>query len=632
MATTSNLSSILRYYAEKSGSPFIDLREFCTYIKKYAEHHVEEESALVKYLGNPTNTVVAELQGLSEKHIVAITENNGKKTIISVAYLAVKYANMYKDMLSNPSVPFPLLSDLPKHFPAHVLERKMASQYLSSIIDKEPSKGTGLYILEFIRDVPPLIMPECVPLQVILENSRSKIRKILKKDEYHDYFLKKLRSTNPTKEISIRNFYSHFVDSENPDFATFSDGDDYYIWNQTLYYIRLDYEKIADRTQEDTNILQAIQFLEIHSTYLKEKFQDSKKREEAIKELETQLAKAPYFFSMPQIVKFQDQNGKPLYGQYTEDDMREFLQRMTTDGAQNELPQLLVFKVASGTRYYVYKKKVSQVIVRLCNEAHESIEKELEDKWFTKLMDYQKLPEMTNAAEFEVCLHELVEKNSPVLHALLNAAFITLLAYEHDENGAEGFTLFSNGHLMSYSELLMLKNTQIYQNARARLPFIYTIPLISWLITLFRSQKKAKKQEKKPAKKSKSIEDIINEEDTNKGKQQSKKDKITSRAKEISADMIPEGSSVDRELDYLIKQWNKMLSKEAHDNLTADVNALIRDYTRRVMNTLSSGTFTRERIESLAKTLVNTPNMKRIKDDKPLTEYVTLYMLRLLSN
>ncbi|MCR4579015.1 MAG: hypothetical protein K5681_01575 [Treponema sp.] len=628
MATTSNLSSIIRYYAEKAGSPFIDLREFCAYIKKYAEHHVEEEAALVKYLGNPTNTVVAELQGLSEKHIVAIIEANGKKTIVSVAYLSVKYANIYKEMMTNPAIPFPLLPDLPKQFPPHILERKIASQYISGLIGKEASKGAGLYIIEFTRDVPSMLLPECVPLNVILDTARQKVRKVLKKEEYHDYFLKKLRTTNPTKEITIRNFYEHFVDKENPQFENFSDGDDYYIWNQTLYYVRQDYEKIADRTSEDINILQAVQILEIHSTYLKEKFQNNKKREDAIRELENQLAKPPYFFSMPQIIKFQDQSGKPLYGQYTEDDMREFLQKMTTDGEKNELPQLLVFKVASGTRYYVYKKKVTQVIVRLCNEAHDSIEKELEDKWYTKLMDYQKLPEMTNAAEFEVCLHELVEKNSPVLYALLNAAFITLLAYEKDDEGSEGFQLFANGHLMSYSELLMLKNSAIYTNARSRLPFIYSIPIISWLITLFKSNKKAKK----PAKKAAQVEEKSFDEDSRKNNSQSKKEMITARAKEISSDLIPEGSSVDRELDYLIKQWNKMLSKEAHDNLTADVNALIRDYTRRVMNTLSSGTFTRDRIESLAKTLVNTPNMKRIKDDKPLTEYVILYMLRLLSN
>ena len=85
MATTANLSSIIRYYAEKQKSPFIDFREFCSYIKKYAEHHVEEQADLVKYLGNPSAIVDAELQGLSQKHIVAVITMNNKKMIVAIS-------------------------------------------------------------------------------------------------------------------------------------------------------------------------------------------------------------------------------------------------------------------------------------------------------------------------------------------------------------------------------------------------------------------------------------------------------------------------------------------------------------------------------------------------------------------
>lgn len=631
MATTSNLSAIIRYYAEKQKSPFIDLKEFCAYVKKYAEHHVEEQSELVKYLGDPTGTVVAELQGLSEKHLVAIINANNKKTIVAITFLSSKYANLYKDMMKNESIPYPQASDLPKAFPNQVLEHKVLSQYIPAIIEKDNSKSPLLYILDFARELPSMLIPACVPIKALLDTAQQKVRKILKKDEFHDYFLKKLRSTNPTKEISIKNFYTHFVDTENYQFAEFQDGEDYYIWNQALYYIRQDFEKIQDRTVEDTNILQAVQILETHSSYLKEKFQNEHKRSEAIKELESALAKSPYFFSMPQILKFQDQNGRLLYGQYTEDDLKEFLQKMTTDGEANELPQLLVFKVESGTRYYVYKKKVSQVVVRLCNEAHDSIEKQLEDHWYDVMMDYERLPEMSNASEFEACLHELVEKNSPILYALLNANFMTILSYEHDEDSLEGFRLFVDGKLLPYSDLLMLKNSKILANAKSRLPFYYTLPIISWIMSLFNGRSKEKKRatsavvaEKNPFEEE--------EKKSDSGPKQSKTQALASNAKAIAKDLVPEGSTLDRELNYLTKQWNKMISKEAYNNLTEDVNSLIRDYTRRVVKTLSATSFTRERVENLAKTLVNTPNMQKIKEDKALTEYVILYMLRLVSN
>lgn len=642
MATTSNLSSIIRYYAEKSKSPFIDLREFCAYVKKYAEHHVEEQSELVKYLGDATSTVEAELQGLSEKHLVVVITNNNKKIIVAIAYFAMYFANQYKEIMKNDSLFYPIITDLPKLFPVNALEHKLASQYFSAIIDKDNSKSQLLYIIEFSKEVPALLAPACVPIKVFLDTAQQKVRKVLKKEESHDFYLKKLRSTNPTKEISIRNFYSHFVDTENYQFAEFTDGDDYYIWNQTLYLIRQDFEKIQDRTIEDINVLQSVQILEIYSTYLKAKFQQEHKREEALKALEGELAKAPFFYSMNQILKFHDQNGRLLYGQYSEDDLKEFLQRMTTEGDAHELPPLLVFKVESGTRYYVYKKKVIQVVVRLCNEAHGTIEEELEKSWYKSLLNYEKLPEMTNASEFEACLHELVEKNSPVLYALLNAAFMNLLAYEkEDDESLEGFHLFTDGKLMSYSELLMLSNSKILANAKSRLPFIYTVPILSWIISLFSSKKKTKdKQTKsqtaaKPSTLDELLEDSAAEASANKAaaaKPVSRAEALASAAKEITKDMIPEGSTLDRELNYLTKQWNKMISKEAYNNLLEDVNALIRDYTRKVAKTLTGTSFTRERVEGLARTLVNTPNMQKINEEKALTEYVTLYILRLVSN
>ena len=633
MATTSNLSAIIRYYAEKQKSPFIDLKEFCAYVKKYAEHHVEDQSELVKYLGDPTSTVVAELQGLSEKHLVSIITANNKKTIVSISYFSVKYANLFKEISKNESLPFPVVTDLPKQFPTQVLEHKIASQYIPSLIDKEPSKSPLLYLLEFSDTIPAMILPACVPIKVLLDTSQQKVRKILKKEEFHDYFLKKLRSTNPTKEITIKNFYQHFVDSENYQFSEFNDGEDYYIWNQTLYYIRQDFEKIQDRTIEDTNMLQAVHILEIHSTYLKGKFQEEQKRTEAMKELEAALAKPPYFYSMNQILKFQDKNGRLLYGQYTEDDLKEFLQRMTTEGEATELPPLLVFKIDSGTRYYVYKKKVIQVVVRLCNEAHDSIEKQLEDDWYDKMMNFDRLPEMSNASEFEACLHELVEKNSPILYSLLNANFMSLLSYEQSEDGLEGFRLFVDGKLLPYSDLLMLKNSKILANAKSRLPFYYTFPVISWILALFNTKGKQKKESTTKA--ASSNADFFSEENTEKtssGAKVSKTQALAANAKEIAKDLIPEGSTLDRELNFLVKQWNKMISKEAYNNLTEDVNSLIRDYTRRVVKSLSATSFTRERVENLARTLVNTPNMQKIKEDKALTEYVVLYMLRLVSN
>ena len=634
MATSSNLSSIIRFYAEKQKSPFIDVREFCTWIKKYAEHHVEEQAELVKYLGDPTNTVTAELTGLEQKHLAAVIPNGNKKMIVSIAFFSAKYANLYKELVKNESIPYPVEQDLPKKFPTAILERKAAQDYFIQNMNEEPQKSQNLYVVAFPRDLPALLLPACVPIKLLIESAQMKIRKVLKKEEYHDYFLKKLRSANPAKEISVKNFYTSFVDKDYNGYIDVTDGDQYYLWNQLCYFVRQDFEKIQDRTSDDTSVLQAISISEIHSSYLKEKFHTDRKREEALKELQVCLGNPPYFFSPAQILKFQDKHGKLLYGQYSEEDLKETLLKLSTESEDNTLPELVIFKVASGTQYYIYKKKVISLIVRLCNEAHNNIKDILVKKWYEALLEYSKLPEMTNNDKFEKKLEKLVEENSPVLFALLNATFITLLSAEKNyDDSLSTLQLFSDGKLLPYSHLLMLKRDDILSEAKTRLPFIYTIPFISWLIGLFRARKIEKqKQAAKEQKSSVDAMDILENEEGDKKSKKGRHEALADKAKEITAEFIPEGSTLDRELNFLEKQWNRMISKEAYNNLTEDVNALIRDYTRRVCNTLTAQSFTKERIENLADALVRTPNMQKISEQRALTEYVQLYMIRLVSN
>lgn len=627
MATTANLSSIIRYYAEKQNSPVIDLKDFCIYIKKYAQHHVEEQGELVKYLGDTNNIVTAELKGLVEKHLVSIVSNNNKKLIISIGYFVTKYTAQYREILANESITYPISTDMPKNFPFSALETKNAESYIPEMLGKDTSKYTGLYVLYFSKDLPSMILPACIPMDVLFETAQSKIRRILKKDEYHDYFMKKLRQSNPTKEISLKNFFTHFVDKNQTNYYDFQEDDEYYLWNQLLYYIREDFAKIQDRTTDDINILQAIRISEIHSTFLKSKFLHESQHKQAMLKLESSMNEPPYFFSMTQILKFQDQNGTSLFKTLSDNDLIEFIQTRTQNREATQLPDLLVFRVESGTRYYVFKNHIIQIIVRLCNEAHVSIEKQLIEKWYNSLLEYEKLREMTDKAAFEKTLDKMVHDNSPVLHSLLNANFMNLLALEKDTNEESAdFNIFAGSSLLPLSSLLMLDNTPIYSNARSMLPFIYTVPFISWLIGIFKVNKKNKEKAKKAEEKKKEPETQAVMKVKSKGAE------LADTAKELAKEMIPEGSTLDRELDYLCDQWNQMISKEAHIQLTDDVNALIRDYTRRVVKTVSYQSFNRDRVENLANTLCRSPNLQKIKDQKALKEYVALYILRLVSN
>ena len=634
MATSVNLSSILRNFATKQESPFVYIRDFCDYIKKYAAKNLEQQPNLVQYIEISESSLTKELEELASKHEVYLTTQGGKPVVIVITYYSVLYANRFKDIISNITVPFPCVTDLPKQLPVEAIEKTDASEIIPKLQQEQDVKSPVLYCMMMPRDIPAILFPACVPVQFLTRTAMAKIRHMLKKDEYHDYFQKKLRNANPTKEIGSQTFYTRFL--QHPDNAdqTFDfNGDAFYFWSQLCYFIRIDFEKIKDRTIEDINVLQALSICEIWMMSLKEKANAQQVREDALRELEAALARPPFFYSMDSILKIRDSKGALLYGQYNEDDLKEFLQKLTTESENNELPKILVFKVETGARYFIYKQRVFQLVVRLANEAHDTIEKDLTDKWFNSLSEYSKLPEMKDKKAFETVLKDEVRTLSPVLWSLLNANFLTMLNYENDHSeNANSFHIFSNGKLLPYSELLMLSNSSILSTAKIMLPFWHTIPILSWIMSMINSKKNEKKPRKKAIKEF-SADDIP--DDTPKqspGRYVNKKEAVIEAARNVADELVPSGSTIDRELDSYLKLWNKMITKEAHASLTEDVNSLIRDYTRKVMRTISASTFTVDRVRTLAETLVKTPNMQKIKENDALTMYVELYILRLLSN
>lgn len=635
MAATSNIAVLLKHLASKQKTPFIIYKEFCDYMKRYAQHNVEELPELVSYLGSPEQTIDKELAPYIEsKRVVILDEDSPKKTIFVTSFFNTKFAERYKEIQGNAAIPFPTVLDFPKQAPLEILDKQNSQDVIFALLSNQDKNDKKIYSIILPNNITPVIFPGNVPVQILVDAAMEKIRRMLKKEEYHDYYLKKLRISNPGKELSSKNFFTEFI--TKPDVALRSlesAGDSFYFWNQLCYFIKQDYEKVKDFTQEDINVLQSVHIAEIVVSFYKNEAQQNLQRETAIKTLQSCLTKPPYYFSMDTILKFTDTKGIPLYGQYTEKDLKAFLQKETTESSNNELPALLVLKTDDDSRYFIYKNNVIPLILRLASDAHTDINEKLTKDWFKKLQNFEKLPEMNEEKAFNDRLEDELRLESPVLYSLLTSNFLPILNIEFQQNsitGAQG-SIFEGDELISYAGILQLNRIEILENAKILLPIWYTIPIISWLIALF-TKKSTKK--KKTQNKSKKI--VTNaEEETNetvKQKPISKKDELIKAAKKIETSFVPEGSTIEAELVTYKKQWNKMISKEANNNLTEDVNALIRDYMRKVLRTLPSKSFTADRITELATTLVNTPNMKKITERNAILQYTQLYMIYIVKN
>lgn len=632
MSKNVNLGAIMRHCAKKQESAFLNLKDFCDYLKKYSARHLENHPELVQYLEISEASLLKELEDYAARHEIYILHQfNSKVVIIVLTYYSAYFAEIYKEIIAKITVPFPVPQDLPKNIPADAIEKHDATELIERLSEKQDTKSPSLYCLIFPRDVPSILFPESVPVHILLSAAVFKIRNMLRKDEYRDYFQKKLCISNPNKEISARSFFKSFLQQQDKPEEHFElEGDDFYYWSQLCYFIRQDFEKVKDRTAEDTNILQAISITDVWLMSMREKIAKNKYKEEAFAELEKSLSRPPYFFNMEAILRMKDSKGVLLYGQYNDEELKDFLKKLTTETVADELPKLLVFKIEGGESYFIYKNMVFPLIVRLANEAHDVIEKDLIDKWVKAFRRYERLPEMKDNKAFEKALKTEVAQKLPALHSLLTSNFLMILNYEADHS-SDSFAIFSGGRLLSYAHLLMLNNSSILARTRLMLPFWYTMPVVSWFANLFFRKKESDTSVN--VLKNLSSENIA-EDGTLSGshKPVSRKEVIADAAKKISKSLISPGSTLDRELDSYLKQWNKMITKEGHRQLTEDVNTLIRDYMRKVIKTISAATFTQERVQSLAETLCKTPNMQKINGGDALFMYVQLYILRLVSN
>ncbi len=642
MATTANILVLLKFYSSRQKTALIEYNEFCEYLKRYSEHHLEEQPALVCYLEDPVPALQAELDKLIDAHqILIISGQNNKQAIVVIPYFIEKFAERYREIQTNPSLPFPAEGDLPRSTPKEIITRENASDLIARLIEHEELNDKTLYGLVLPHDAPTILLPSNISVKTLIEDSIGKIQNMLRKDEHHDYFLKKVTISNPGREMIAKNFFNAFVDREDHTMETLSQTTDtFYLWNQLCFFIKQDYEKIKDFTQEDLSCLQAVYITEIAANFYKSKAQENARRDGALKMLETLLQKPPYYFTFDSIIKFTDNKGAPLLNQYSEDELKDYLHKKSQEAKIHELPELLIFKTYDEQRYFIFKSKVLQLILRLCTDARLSVLEAIKNHWSEVLRSFDVLPEMKDQQAFEARLEREVRVQSPILSALLHSSFLPLLSYDAaGGDDASRISLFVNGELLPYSEILLMDRTKLLSDAKILLPFWYSIPLFSWIARMLLRPPKAKRN-----KKQKSKAEIYREEEHAKSQEDaetaviaknptvSKKVALREAARIAEQSLVPSSSTINQELDSYERQWNKLLGKETHNNLTEDVNSLIRDYVRKVLRTIKSDGFTPERIASLAESLIKTPGLQKIGEHDALFMYIQLYMVKLVKN
>nr|WP_253699188.1 hypothetical protein [Treponema denticola] len=620
MTIYTDLLHLLRMFSLRRNSALVTLQPFQDYLHRYARHFLQQKPELAVHLEISLETLLSELKKIQDDGDIEITTDKSNTTIIFVPYYHVdNMSRLYTHLEQHPDIPFPLLSDLPKNFPGKLLKAISVSDDLAEL-NPESKENSFLYALNYNGDIPALIFPGSYKTEKLLNLALDKIKLFLSKDESRDYMQKRLMVANPGKEFTVKTFIAKTMAHSINSFQNVKEsGDNYILWGQLCAFIKQEFAKKNEKLPDEMALLQAAGILEYLNNYYRNKAQKDIQTDTALKNLLLAFQKAPYYFTMKQITQFTDSRGVPLLGQYSEETLQKFMKEKASSSEKYIIPDILTFANASNDRFYLLTEKVVPLLISLINEARKPVRELCIKKWHEMLINFEQDDSMKNDMAFNELLKEITAHSAPNLYGLLNASFILSIIADPRLNEIQAMEInriFPTGKPAAYSEILMLSRHEILSDTKILLPFWYTIPIISSIIAFFKRKKKTP-QPAQPEKKETAYK--------------KPKQRLKDAAEKISAEFIPEGMTLDRTLEKALDEWNHTLGHPARENLTEDVNALIRDYLRGINRTLSFSSFTADRVRSLAKTLMESPGLLKIKERKALQDYTELYIIKLVS-
>lgn len=638
MSQGTDLYTILRFYANRTRKPDFTVGVFISFLEKYARKYEKQRPDIGQWSTDTGRKIWTELPKLEKEGRIQLHTNESGTSISIPQFYVDLIQNVYRSADENAELPFPDESSLRIQLPHDQVKSINLEMDLPSILSSDYTSPAPILKISFPESTgTAIILASMVPKR-LLELALMKIRHYLRSHNNKEYIQHKLMPAFQGKESQLKEALNQILIRPFDTMTEMEKSGDFVFsfWAYFSSMVKNDIRKKNDKLPEDTAALQSVFVIEFMNNFYRGKATKAKESETALKNLENQLNKPPFLFTIDDISRFTDTKGVPLLGQYSRETLEEHLKKISTSAEDNQLPDLLTIHGLSGERWFIKKKRVLPLCVRLLGEARIKVKPAISQRWFKLMKEYRTERSMEEDEAFDKELAELVAESTPELMAILNdeKLYLVYMELEGSENGIpEAGRLFYKGMLAPMSELMLLKRKDLLTDVKMLLPFWYSMPVFSKLIAFFK-QLGRKDQKKKTRKISQAPVDTLNQDQKEVSKQQTghkdRRVELKKTALEVQTRLIPPGYSAEEYLDELRDRWNRLISTQTKDNLTEDVNSLIRDYLRRTIRSLRSAPFTPERIAQLADTLSDTPNLQKLPAKDSLRLYIQLYITVLL--
>jgi len=630
MVPETDLYSILVVYANKNNSPYIEIDAFLEYLEKSAKKFSKDNPDWNKWTTDKSVKFWAEMTVLADDGKCELLSDSETGKVFLSAYYPEKIRMAYALADDDANLPLPSEESLGIAIPENQVKHLNSDYDILSVLAEPGNIDAPILKIGFPDNFGfALVLQGMIPQQ-LTEVALLRMRNYLRRQGNKEYVYHKIVLQLQGKEAFLKDQIEQILIKPVDQYMAIADGGELasVFWAYLCGFIKNDIKKKNEKLSMDISVFQAAHILEVVSGHFRSLAMKRLESEAAFKNLESQLAKPPYLYTMDQILKFSGPGGVLLLGQYTPEELSEWIKRQTTESKNNELPALLVVKIKTGDdQYFLLKEKIISLCARLIHDGQVLINRTIAKQWSRFILDFKAEPAMSDDDAFEKLLAGTAEKLCPELMSILadTKFFIVYQEMERKENGIPpNMRILYNGKLIPYSSLFSIRRREALQEAKFTLPFWYSLPIIPALIGFFRKHfKKKNKETRQPA--SGSEQAIMEEADHAEG--------IRMAAEEIEFDIVPPGFTIDSYLDELAIRWSRLIDRQARENLIEDVKFLVRDQLRRRLKVDRQFKPNREELNQMAyNMIIHNPALSSLGSRDSLILFIELSIVKLLLN
>ncbi|MDR2741107.1 MAG: hypothetical protein LBB98_03015 [Treponema sp.] len=616
-------------YANKRHSPYVDINLFLAFLEKYAIRVSREHPEWKKWTSDTAVKFYSELSPLIEAKKCEVTDSSG--SILMLDFYAELINPIYKDMEKNVDIPFPDEKSLGIVLPDDECQIVNIKEDMARFMQKSSALVMPVIKIIFPDDIPPALVPADVIPRPLMDASLLKLRNFLRTQNNKVFFQRRLLPQMHGRESFLRDAINMLEIRPLDCILQIQNAAEFtsFFWASFCSAVKNELKKKKEFLSIDIAAFQAVHIIEAFSAIFKETVTKRKERDQALKALEANLDKPPYLYTMGDFFKFTDNSGNPLLGQYSEDDLKNYLDSKTTAVNAGELADLLIYRNKKGEQIFINKQKVFPLCAHLSGKARIQIRKAIGHRWSDILRNFRSEPAMEKDEEFNQLLTKYAVQFVPSLMSILHdkKTFLVQCEIEQLQGGGSPMPQFYSreGNLLPMGTLLRINRKDLLIDTRILLPFWYSIPILTSILAFF------KRLGSDGKKKAVSEEPSYAPESSRSSEEKVQAQAIKAVASHIVQTLSVDGKTPDAAMADLENSWQILVDKEAKKHLITDIKSLIRDRLRRTLRLKLNQKFTVKIIEDLAVSIyVEVPSLKQLGDEDSITTYIKLYMAKLL--